>query len=409
MNRAWLWAGLAVTAAVAAFYWDWLTGRAHIWGDTMAEYFPGLHYFATSVRSGRFPLWISEVRNGLPFYTDIQLGIFYPPTWCLVAVASEERLPSLAYQWFIVAHIAWAGIGMLWFLRGLGVRPEAGVPGAMTFVLSAFMSLHTVHAVMLQGYAWWPWLMECVRRAVTRRSKTALASLLTVAAMMVLAGHPQIALYGWYLATAFWIYLGWKSSKWWRCVAEPVAVWAITLLVLGVVLLPVAENWWLSGRAEAARGAMAEGSAPWPNLVSLVAPNFFGTLQAGESPVMFWGDAPFASRPVAPWNYWEFGIYAGQLAVVALAVLMFNRRKPVGFFLAMFAFGLWFYLGRYGGLFSAASWVLPGVSLFRVPARAASVICFCGAVLVAFLVEAVHAANGCDWDGRLRCWAQSMA
>lgn len=125
MNAMRIGPPLVVVVAVLAFYWDLVRGATFLWGDALSEYFPGLHYFATNMRAGRFPLWIAEVRNGQPFYTDIQLALLYPPTWSLVPWATPERLPFVAYQVFIVGHIAWAGLGMCWFLRGLGVRVEA--------------------------------------------------------------------------------------------------------------------------------------------------------------------------------------------------------------------------------------------------------------------------------------------
>lgn len=389
MNAMRIGPPLVVVVAVLAFYWDLVRGATFLWGDALSEYFPGLHYFATNLRAGRFPLWIAEVRNGQPFYTDIQLALFYPPTWSLVPWATPERLPFVAYQVFIVGHIAWAGLGMCWFLRGLGVRVEAQVIGALTLCFGAFMSLHLIHAPMLQGYAWWPWLMELVRRMATRPARATLLGLFGVAAMMFLAGHPQTTLYGLYLATAYWIYLAWPTETRWRAVVMAPAVWVITALILAGVLLPVAENWYWSGRAACTGEAVREGSAPLTNLIGLVAPNFFGTLQATPSPVVFWGDVSLGTAPVAPWNYWEFGNYFGQVGLLAMVVMSLHRSRPAGFFLAALVIGLWLSLGHHGGLFTLAYYTVPGVSLFRVPARMANVTCFCGAVLAALFVHAV--------------------
>ena len=383
------WPAVVVVALVAWFYWDFLWGRTFIWGDALTEYFAGLHYFATSIRSGRFPLWIAEVRNGMPFYSDIQLAVFYPPTWLLVLPASAERLPFTAYQVFLVVHIALGGVGMVWWLHGQGLRSMACLIGAMTFCFAAFMSLHMVHAVMLQVYAWWPWLLELVRRVVAQRTRRAIAGLVFVTAMMFLAGHPQTTLYGLYLATAYWVYLALASAPWWKSILLAVSVWLLTMLVISPALLPVAENWRWSGRTDGTLETTGGGSAPVANLIGFIAPDFFGTLQAAPSQVIFWGDAPHSVTPVAPWNYWEFGLYIGQLGWMAVVVLAIRRSPNAKFFLVMGALATWFYLGRHAGLFEFAYYLVPGASLFRVPARAANVVCICGSVLAAMLTDAL--------------------
>ncbi len=50
----------------------------------------------------------------------------------------------------------------------------------------------------------------------------------------------------------------------------------------------------------------------------------------------------------------------------------------------------WFMMGRYGGLYQVLCWRLPGVTLFRVPARMACVATFAAATLCAYAVDLVH-------------------
>src|SRR5882724_8619833 len=98
------------------FYWGFLLGRVFIWDDTLMEFYPGVNYFAKSIKSGRFPLWFPGVRDGMPFYSDPQMAVFYPLQWLLVPFVRDGRLPFLVYQRYIVLHYLIGGLLMYAFL-----------------------------------------------------------------------------------------------------------------------------------------------------------------------------------------------------------------------------------------------------------------------------------------------------
>src|ERR1035441_6727413 len=104
---------------VLFFYWRFLMGKCCIWDDTLTEFYPGVNYFATSLRFGRFPLWFPGVHDGIPFYSDIQMSVFYPPQWLLPLFVNKGRLPFLAYQWYIVFHNLLGGVFLYSYLRNL--------------------------------------------------------------------------------------------------------------------------------------------------------------------------------------------------------------------------------------------------------------------------------------------------
>ncbi len=95
------------------------------------------------------------------------------------------------------------------------------------------------------------------------------------------------------------------------------------------------------------------------------------------------------------WQYWEFGAYSGQIFWLALFLILFNWRRlednrDLGFWLAIWAVAIWFMLGRYGGLFQILYWILPGVSVFRVPSRMSCVGTFAAATLCAYAVDLIR-------------------
>jgi hypothetical protein len=156
----------------------------------------------------------------------------------------------------------------------------------------------------------------------------------------------------------------------------------------------------------------------------LFVPNFYG-ISACEDPARpFWGYDKSSPTAIADntlaslrgyWQYWEFGVYAGQLFLLMFLLTLFNWRRvadkrTVGFFLAIWFAGIWFALGRFGGLFNILYHILPGASLFRGPSKMSGVAILAAAVLTGSFTDLVWReprwATPLTWnDGRrLRLW-----
>src|SRR5438876_789555 len=118
---------------VVFFYWNLLTGRSYITDDTLKEYYPGVNYFAKSIAAGRFPLWFPGVRDGLPFYSDTQIAVFYPLQWCLPFFVKDGRLPFLVYQRYIVLHCLLGALFAYGFLRQIKLSPISALAGAFAY------------------------------------------------------------------------------------------------------------------------------------------------------------------------------------------------------------------------------------------------------------------------------------
>jgi hypothetical protein len=429
LGRRWIPDTVAITTLVLIllfFYWGCWMGRAYISDDTLTEFYPGVNYFAKSIHAGHFPLWFPGVRDGLPFYSDPQMTVFYPPQWLLVPFVEDGRLPFLIYQRYIVLHYLLGGLLMYAFLKRIKLSPIAALTGALVFSLSGFASLRIVNFVMIQVYAWLPLQLLCVHRLTSGGGRRAWLGLVGAMAVSLLAGHQQTTVYCWYLVFAYWLYhcycqrrersTGWKSAIRLMTAKDVPKLVGTYILVFGLsscMLIPAAENWLHTGRPHQSFETVADISLPRDQLLTLLVPNFFGKTQFTNSPVAFWGfnpDSPsvihdrFGSGALGHWLYWEFGAYAGQVFWVALLLILFNwrsleDRRTVGFFLVAWATATWFMLGRYGGLYQALYHLLPGVSMFRGPAKMSCVSTFAAAVLSAYAVDLLgrRAKPLCYW------------
>jgi hypothetical protein len=413
-----------LAAFLGFFYWGFLNGRCFIWNDTLTEFYPGVNYFAKSVQGGRLPLWFPGVRDGSPFYSDLQVGGYYPAQWLLIPFVHNGRLPFVAYQRYIVLHYLFGGLFTYAFLKRLKLSPIAAVTGALVFCFSGFASLRIASFAAFQPVAWLPLQLLFVHRLTRDRRRLSWLGLVGAMVASLLAGFPQATLYCWYLVTAYWLYRCYCVHR--EEVSSPrmavrrvarrdlpkiVGTFVLVFGLAAIMVVPGAENWWRTARPNRLfeAEALADSSLPYDQILKLFVPNFFGTSQSAGSPVPFWGVDPHSQTVMINgsvgakpgfWQYWEFGAYSGQIFWLALFLILFNWRRiedkrGLGFWLAIWAAATWFMLGRYGGLFQILYRILPGVSLFRVPARMSSVATFAAATLCAHGVDLIrHRARG---------------
>ncbi len=320
-----------------------------MWDDTLTQFYPGVNYFAKSVQGGRLPLWFPGGRDGSPFYSDIQVGGFYPAQWLLIPFVHEGRLPFVAYQRYIVLHYLLGGLFLYAFLKRLKFSPIAAVTGALVFCFSGFSSLRIASFTMFQAFAWLPLQLLFVHRLTSDRRRLSWLGLVGATVASLLAGFPQVTLYCWYLVTAYWLYRCYgvrrEEGSSARMAARQVAgrdlprIVGTFVLVFGlaaVMVVPGAQNWWRTARPSRSFEALADSSLPYDQLLTLFVPNFFGTSQSAGSPEPFWGFDPHSqtvrlngSIHAGPgyWQYWEFGAYSGQIFWLALLLVLFNWRR----------------------------------------------------------------------------------
>lgn len=399
------------------FYWSFLTSGSYCWEDLLFSYYPMANHLSSALAAGRFPLWISGVRVGIPGCSDFGMMSLYPPSWLLcLGVDSLSRLSVSFYQWYLVSHIVLAGYFTYAFLRRNNLGMQASMVGACVFSFGGFTSLHLIHANMLIAGAWLPIQMYCVKRYKDDENLGNYVYCVISVLGMMLAGFPQILVYSAYFVTAYGVWLsrvrvtsqsvaGWKT-KLVRLLSEGgmiASVFLCAALLAAVQYIPAAENWRQSHREQFGFAQIADLSLPWYYLIHGLVPNFFGASNGDGSGIPFWGfnrdTIDFRNWHAGAWMYWDFGFYAGQLALIAIVVLAFNVRKlwrerPEGvFFLVICPLVLWLMLGRYGGLFQLFYHVVPGFSMFRSPARIGCLFDFSAAVLAAILVDSL-------WRGR---------
>lgn len=382
---------------VIFFYFSFLLGKTYIWEDQLYGNWPSINYFARSIASGRFPFWFSGIRDGMPFYSDTGLGIFYPLKWILPFFAGRGVLPFEVYQRYLVFQIFLGSVFIFFFLKENKINPWAALAGTVVFSFSAFSSLQFIHPSFIETYIWLPLQMLCVK-------KKYYPGLILALLISFLAGCPQITLYNFLLLLAYWIFNYFQNEKQISSGLQKLPIEfakiigiVITVLLLGaVVFFPTFQNWQLSARAKFNFQQIADQSLPPYYWLHFFVPNFFSTACDSSNIIPFWGlnknSLEYSHYHKGGWQYWEFGFYAGQLSVIAFFVFLFNLKKlkkhqEIIFFILAAVFSFWFMLGKYGGLFNILYYVMPGISMFRTPVRAAANLDFSLAVLAAYFLQ----------------------
>jgi hypothetical protein len=351
-------------------------------GDFLNQHYVWKSYALSRVKAFELPLWNPHILGGEAFHANPQVGIFYPPTYLLLPFHSEGSVSYEALEAYQLLHQAFAGVGMLFLMRALGVGTMGALASAVVFMFTGFFTTPGHQAIVLTA-SWVPWVLLAVRRALERPTAGRSVLLALAVAMMILAGHPQVAYYGLLLACAFALFEGGIRAS---------LVRFLPALLLGigvsfVQLLPTYDLASDSSRAELGyEYSTSFGFTPY-FLSALLAPRGQVVLPGQDS--------------AAPLHVYA-GIGTLLFAFIGVAL---SKNRARTFFAAASLLALLLSFGRQSPIYDFFYASLPGLSSFRVPYRLLGVWVLGCAVLAGLGIEAISSASRKD-RLRLRSVAQ---
>ncbi len=403
---------VAALAAVLAFYPEIaLPTRILADYDVWTYFYPLRTYAARAIQAGRFPLWNPDTFLGAPFFANPQTSLLYPGSILFYVLPVPY-----AYSLSVIGHVLVCWVLTFAFLRRIfGVGTMAGFVGTSTFALGGFVSSQVGHINQLSATALMPGVALAAVMAVRQPSlRWALGGALLFAAQL-LAGHAQESYMTLWVVGVLLIWeltsavehersaglapsvLGqWRPRPELRAAARVIGVAGLIaglgFALAAVQLLPTAELSAASIRGGGMTFDEATSFSLPPNLLA---------------------------RSLLP-GYWfnVFGEYIGYVGGVGLGFAMlgflYGRRRAVWAALALVIIGLVLALGNANPLAPALYRVVPGLGLFRVPARWLLVYSFGAASLAALGVDwarvgaAGRGARMARWADRLRAEAGSQ-
>ncbi len=383
-----------LTLLVAIFFRDILLQKSFFWEDFIYQYYAFRDFAAVSLSSGTLPLWNPYTFSGMPFQADIQTAVFYVPNLILTLFVSGGKLYFLWVEVLIILHFVLAGAGMYLFMRELGLERMYALFSGIAFTFSGFMIMQVIHQTFVCQVAWLPLILLCLRRTVLRKSPFWMIVTGLLLGHAILAGSPQFSVYILLLLLGYFLFESipvLRSSRPLVSIALLALGGGVIVIALGLTslqLLPTMEIAKLSQRAEITFAKSSEGSLHFQQLVTLIAPKYFGA--SGAQGSNFWLGQNY-------WEYWETCIYLGIIPLIAAAAGLFviKRQRNVAFFFGVLIFGYLYSLGDDFFFHSFFFHFIPGFDKFRVPARMSVLFLFGATVLggygLKFIVEAANA------------------
>lgn len=362
----------AVLAFIGLAAAAWIASGSVVPWDSKNQFYPMFRFLADSLRRGEIPVWNPYHFAGHPTVADPQ-SLLFTPSMVLLALVAPKASMQL-FDGIILAHLAAGGLCILGLFRLRCWHPAGAVLAAFIFILGGAASSRLQHTGMIISYSYFPaalWSLELVLERRSRRS----ALLFGVVCALMALGRDQVAflLCNVLLGRVAWA--AWDSGRPLSYLRERTCVLllgggtAAGLLAIPVLLtIQFLDE---SNRPGISYGVAAAGSLAPVNLVTLLAPNFFGSLDWSYD---YWGP-DYGSMVKPDWtdravNYLFIGTLPILLVVWHGFVAGRFLERPIRFVLVVLAAAFAFALGRYTPAFGIAFDWFPGVSLYRRPADA---------------------------------------
>lgn len=370
--------------AIAAFLFRRVLTADLIYGDDVLDYFYySRAYGFGQMRAGEVPLWNPYHFCGYPFAGNAQSALFYPPNMIFLLLDVGRAL-SLS----IFLHVLLAGGGLFLFVWHLTRRASASVLAASIYMLSGFLSTHIFagHVTICCAYPWLPYVLWALDKALRqRRMRWAMVGGLFLSCSM-LAGHPQMAYYTLIACVLYAVAYGWACtggrSRWLSLgrAARPLGV----LVVVGVLLsaIQLVPTGCFAQHSTRLGGLSYEAatthSFPPEKAVTFLVPFLFGDGLALDGHSAYWGR----------WHLWSHP-YVGVLPLCLTLLAVFSRRRLARLMALLCLLAVFLALGRYAPYFRGLFGLVPGLSLFRAPARALFLFAFAAATASGLMLAGI--------------------
>ncbi|HON11022.1 MAG TPA: YfhO family protein [Chitinispirillaceae bacterium] len=352
------------------FYGKFLIGSAALWEDVVEQAYPNLMFTLHSIKKGLFPFWTPYVFSGMPFFADVQANILYPPYWILLLLSLFTSSHTLLLSSFIVVHILWLGVGVYLLSIHFGFRRISALFTAVALMFTGYVSLHVIHFIYIYVISWFPLTLLFLDKSFkTGNLRYCLISGLFFG-ISTFGGYPQANLHfacvlaGW---TALAIVRNWGSS--WTARLLYASYYALVMAIgLGLAaaqyLLSV-ELMQQSVRQTLDFEQASLGSIPLRNLLTFIAPKFFGSVSGSSMGQSFYWGFPQS------FLFWETNAFVGIITLfLAVRAIFDTRKNPVIIFLLIAAsLTLILSLGNNTPLWYLVFNYVPGFSNFRLPGR----------------------------------------
>ncbi|MCP4106807.1 MAG: YfhO family protein [Desulfobacteraceae bacterium] len=332
--------------------------------DLHNEYVFSRDFGFSQLRQGNLALWNPHIFSGVPFFGGFQSALFYPLNFVYLIFP----LPK-AINIGIILHVFLAGIFMYLWTARRGLHPVACLVSAILFMFCGphFLHIFAGHLSNLCTMAWAPLVFLSTDGWVEDRSPGWFLIGIFAVTMQIFAGHPQYVFYtaiGAGIYTSLLIINKQVDNRERLFIATGFAGIYVSAALLSAVQLITG----IQSGAESLRSmgvpykfAASFSFAP-ENIITLLAPNFFGNMGS----VQYWGR----------WFIWEMMAFISVTGFVLCLYAVFRADRNTRKFLFVTALILFVLaLGKYTPLFQLLYSFVFGFDKFRGNSKFIILVC----------------------------------
>ena len=321
------------TDALAGAYYPW---AGQFWGfvagipyknisltDVFSQLYPWRSLAMDLIRHGNLPLWNSFSFSGYPLLANWQSAPFYPLNLLMLIFGNAH-----GYGIMVFLQPVLAASFMYIFLRQLKLSRLAAGLGGLVSAYSGFVMVYLEYATIGQIMAWLPLALYLLEKYFEKKQIRFLAASSICLFPVLTGGFFQPAFYVILIASLYFLF---------RCLSLPGTINKPRLIILGTVFILVGITTaaiQLVPTAELLKYSIRNldhniieynyGLLPIQNLISFLAPDFFGNPVTGN----YWGVI----------QYQEVTGYFSVIAFALVTLGIFSKKRDwrINLFSALF-------------------------------------------------------------------------
>jgi uncharacterized membrane protein YfhO len=321
--------------------------------------------------SGNIPLWNPHYYSGHPFIANPQTFVFYP------AILLFVFLPlNWALNIDVLVHLFIAALGIFYLVKLITKSKPAGIISSICFCLSSYVidNIYAGAITMVHAAAFIPWIFYSLEKLLQSHNKKYLLLCALLFGLQILSGHPQYNFYiGLFLFIYFLINILVLKKKFIQKIWSSYSLYFIIIAILtfgiaAIQILPSIEFMNLCNRAENSYDFATFMSLPIANLITLIVPK------------------PDTILVDVNWEYSiYFGVFSIILVLIGLIQPQFYRYKLL--FGTILIISIIISFGNNTPLYKLLYYIIPGLSVFRIPSRALLIFSFSASIIIGFGVH----------------------
>ena len=353
------------TVLCLLFYKVIFLGQVFYEGDNFHLNIPAKYFLVQEISQGIFPLWNPYLFLGIPYFADLNVGMFFPLNFLYFLFSVPRALSLIA-----VIDIFVIGISQYFFLKKIKLSKIASLLGACIFAFGGMPFLLISNITYLNTAVFIPLIFLISYLFITSKNLKWLFILVVLQSVQFLSGHPQPTYYTMFFVSLY--ILGFSHFSWRKRFITWGFYIVVPLLLSSFQLIPFIEYVFHATRQTHSISYASGSALGLSSLPIFIFPLLYGNHIDGN----WWGPQTmllgYVGIPtlVLAW----FGIFQTTFSLKRFAILG-----------ACLSFLLSF--GKLTPLFYLFYFLIPGWQLFRTPSSLIIFYTFFMSILAAYGFE----------------------